>query len=213
MAVGTYQGVAGLAPRLFTLEEETGSHHGHGHVHRTRMLICMHNWGSSLHLPPHRRSSIIVMRMHSRSSSRDAAASTSGGEGGRRLAHERAPVRRRRCSPSAIGLPLLLCCLHRRCRREATRPRAHLSACLLSSWARAVRVRRRLAPPSLAAANRPLLRCSAASQPRRPAPRRLPWRRLCDCVCMYVCMWGNAGNAGDAGTRGVHLTSRVQEML
>ena len=23
-----------------------------------RMLICMHNWGSSLHLPPHRRSSI-----------------------------------------------------------------------------------------------------------------------------------------------------------
>ena len=59
MAVGTYQGVAGLAPRLFTLEEETGSHHGHGHVHRTRMLICMHNWGSSLHLPPHRRSSSI----------------------------------------------------------------------------------------------------------------------------------------------------------
>ena len=35
MAVGTYQGVAGLAPRLFALEEETGSHHGHGHVHRT----------------------------------------------------------------------------------------------------------------------------------------------------------------------------------
>ena len=103
----------------------------YGHGHRTRMLICMHIWGSSLHLPPHRRSSIIVMRMHSRSSSRDAAASTSGGEGGRRLAHERAPVRRRRCSPSAIGLPLLLCCLHRRCRREATRPRAHLSACLL----------------------------------------------------------------------------------
>ena len=28
MAVGTYQGVAGLAPRPFTLEEETGSHHG-----------------------------------------------------------------------------------------------------------------------------------------------------------------------------------------
>ena len=26
-----------------------------------RMLICMHNWGSSLHLPPHRRSSIIVI--------------------------------------------------------------------------------------------------------------------------------------------------------
>ena len=25
MAVGTYQGVAGLAPRLFALEEETGS--------------------------------------------------------------------------------------------------------------------------------------------------------------------------------------------
>ena len=61
MAVGTYQGVAGLAPRLFTLEEETGSHHGHGHVHRTRMLICMHNCGSSLHLPPHRRSSIIII--------------------------------------------------------------------------------------------------------------------------------------------------------
>ena len=56
-----------------------------------------------------------------------------------------------------------------------------------------------------------LLRCSAASQPRRPAPRRLPWRRLCDCVCVY-CVWGNAGNAGDAGTRGVHLTSRVQEV-
>ena len=53
------------------------------------------------------------------------------------------------------------------------------------------------------AANRPLLRCSAASQPRRPAPRRLPWRRLCECVCVY-CVWGNAGNAGDAGTRGVH---------
>ena len=54
-----------------------------------------------------------------------------------------------------------------------------------------------------AAANRPLLRCSAASQPRRPAPRRLPWRRLCECVCVY-CVWGSAGNAGDAGTRGVH---------
>ena len=27
MAVGTYQGVAGLAPRLFALEEETGSHY------------------------------------------------------------------------------------------------------------------------------------------------------------------------------------------
>ena len=27
MAVGTHQGVAGLAPRPFTLEEETGSHH------------------------------------------------------------------------------------------------------------------------------------------------------------------------------------------
>ena len=69
MAVGTYQGVAGLAPRPFTLGEETGSHHGHGHVHRTRMLICMHNWGSSLHLPPHRRSSIVIgarARMHPR---------------------------------------------------------------------------------------------------------------------------------------------------
>ena len=64
--VGTQQGVAGLTPRPFTLEEETGSHNGHGHVHRTRMLICMHNWGSSLHLPPHRRSSIIII-------SRDAA--------------------------------------------------------------------------------------------------------------------------------------------
>ena len=31
------------------------------HVHRTRMLICMHIWGSSLHLPPHRRPSIIVI--------------------------------------------------------------------------------------------------------------------------------------------------------
>ena len=41
----------------------------HGHVHRARMLICMHNWGSSLHLPPHRRSSIIVIGIctHSRS--------------------------------------------------------------------------------------------------------------------------------------------------
>ena len=44
--VGTQQGVAGLTPRPFTLEEETGSHRGHGHVHRTRMLICMHKWGS-----------------------------------------------------------------------------------------------------------------------------------------------------------------------
>ena len=34
--------------------------------------------------------------------------------------------------------------------------------------------------------SRPLLRCSAASQPRRPAPRRLPWRRLCDCVCVWI---------------------------
>ena len=25
------------------------------------MLICMHNWGSSLHLSPHRRSSIIII--------------------------------------------------------------------------------------------------------------------------------------------------------
>jgi hypothetical protein len=33
--VGTHQGVAGLTPRPFTLEEETGPHHGHGHVHRT----------------------------------------------------------------------------------------------------------------------------------------------------------------------------------
>ena len=33
------------------------------------MLICMHIWGSSLHLPPHRRSSIIVV-------SRDAAAAS-----------------------------------------------------------------------------------------------------------------------------------------
>ena len=31
------------------------------HVHRTRMLVCMHKWGSSLHLSPHRRSSIIVI--------------------------------------------------------------------------------------------------------------------------------------------------------
>ena len=45
--VGTQQGVAGLTPRPFTLGEETGSHHGHGRVHRTRMLICMHKWGSS----------------------------------------------------------------------------------------------------------------------------------------------------------------------
>ena len=66
MAVGTPQGVAGLAPRPFTLGEETGSHHGHGHVHRTRMLICMHNWGSSLHLPPLRRLSSINRR-HRRS--------------------------------------------------------------------------------------------------------------------------------------------------
>ena len=76
MAVGMDQGVAGLAPRLFTLEEETGSHYGHGHTHRTRMLICMHIWGSSLHLPPHRRSSIIVIgaraRMHSGGPSRGA---------------------------------------------------------------------------------------------------------------------------------------------
>ena len=38
------------------------------HVHRTRMLICMHIWGSSLHLPPHRRSSIVIgarARVHS----------------------------------------------------------------------------------------------------------------------------------------------------
>ena len=80
--VGTQQGVAGLTPGPSRWKKrpglETGSHNGH--VHLTRMLICMHNWGSSLHLPPHRRSSIIVMRMHSRSSSRDAAASTSGGE-------------------------------------------------------------------------------------------------------------------------------------
>ena len=38
--VGTQQGVAGLTPRPFTLEEETGSHHGYGHIHRTRMLLC-----------------------------------------------------------------------------------------------------------------------------------------------------------------------------
>ena len=30
------------------------------HVHRTRMFICMHIWGSSLHLPPHRPSSYAV---------------------------------------------------------------------------------------------------------------------------------------------------------
>ena len=38
-AVGTQQGVAGLTHGPFTLEEETWSHHGHGHVHRTRMLL------------------------------------------------------------------------------------------------------------------------------------------------------------------------------
>ena len=37
--VGTQQGVAGLTPRPFTLEEETGSHNGHGHVHRC--LCCL----------------------------------------------------------------------------------------------------------------------------------------------------------------------------
>ena len=53
---------------------------------------------------------------------------------------------------------------------------------------------------SLAAANRPLLRCSAASQPRRPAPRRLPWRRLCDCVCVLcVGQRGQCGRRGHAG--------------
>ena len=40
------------------------------HVHRTRMLICMHIWGSSLHLPPHRRSSIIVIGICTYSRSR-----------------------------------------------------------------------------------------------------------------------------------------------
>ena len=39
--VATQKGVAGLTPWPFTSEEETGSHNGHGHVHRTRMLICM----------------------------------------------------------------------------------------------------------------------------------------------------------------------------
>ena len=34
--------------------------------HPTRMLICMHIWGSSLHLPPHRRSSIIVVGARAR---------------------------------------------------------------------------------------------------------------------------------------------------
>ena len=60
----------------------------------------------------------------------------------------------------------------------------------------------------------PIARCSAA--PLRPsrAARRRDGCRGGDCVivCVY-CVWGNAGNAGDAGTRGVHLTSRVQEML
>ena len=54
---------------------------------------------------------------------------------------------------------------------------------------------------SLAAANRPLLRCSAASQPRRPVPRRLPWRRLCDCVCVCVCVLC-VGQRGQCGRRG-----------
>ena len=58
--VGTQQGVAGLTPRPFTLEEETGSHHGHGHVHRTRMLICMHNWGSSASAAP----SAVIYHRH-----------------------------------------------------------------------------------------------------------------------------------------------------
>ena len=52
-------------------------------------------------------------------------------------------------------------------------------------------------------------------RPSRAARRRDGCRGgncviVCDCVCI---VWGNAGNAGDAGTRGVHLTSRVQEML
>ena len=121
MAVGTYQGVAGLAPRLFTLEEETGSHHGHGHVHRTRMLICMHNWGSSLHLPPHRRPSIIVV------------GARGGGDAGY-------PAQLSPCTGrSPVASPPLSA-------REFSTT-SHLSACPLSSLPRAVCVRRRHLPP------------------------------------------------------------------
>ena len=52
--------------------------------------------------------------------------------------------------------------------------------------------------------------------PLRPsrAARRRDGCRGGDYVIVCVCIvWGNAGNAGDAGTRGVHLTSRVHEML
>ena len=58
-AVGTPQGVAGLAPRPFTLGEETGSHHMVMYTAPACSSACTS--GAHLHLPPHRRSSIIVI--------------------------------------------------------------------------------------------------------------------------------------------------------
>ena len=59
---GRGQGVAELTPRPFALEEETGTHHGHAHVHRTRMPICMHNWGPSASVVP----SAVIYHRHRR---------------------------------------------------------------------------------------------------------------------------------------------------
>ena len=59
MAVGMDQGVAGLAPRPFTLEEETGSHHVFMFIAPARASAC--TTGAHLHLPAHRRSSIIII--------------------------------------------------------------------------------------------------------------------------------------------------------
>ena len=62
MAVGTYQGVAGLAPRPFTLGEETGSHHMVMYIAPACSSACTS--GAHLHLPPHRRSSIVIGYRH-----------------------------------------------------------------------------------------------------------------------------------------------------
>ena len=52
IAVGTHQGVAGLAPRPFTLEEETGSHHVFMFIAPARSSAC--TTGAHQHLPPKR---------------------------------------------------------------------------------------------------------------------------------------------------------------
>ena len=100
MAVGTYQGVAGLAPRPFTLGEETGPHH---------MVMCIAPACSSACTTGAHLCICRPIGGHLSSSSARAVAATRVTRLSFRRARAAPLLRRRRC---------------RRCRRENSRPRA-----------------------------------------------------------------------------------------